>query len=242
MNCLLTPLTDAIVQHRGTIDKYMGDAVMAFWNAPLDDAEHPANACRAALNMIERLKLLNAEREAEAKQLGEPHLPMRIGIGVNTGTCVVGNMGSTLRFNYSVLGDSVNFTSRIEGQTKNYGVSIIAGANTVAKVGNGFAALELDRITVKGKTEPEVIYAILGGADVAGAEAFQKTSALNRQMLDAYRGQEWSKAQEALAALEAYAETFGLREFLDLYAERIAAFIESPPPEDWNGVFTAEEK
>ena len=122
MNRLLTPLTNTIIDHKGTIDKYIGDAVMAFWNAPLNVPHHELKACAAALAMIDRLEALNRERQEEATSAGQPFLPFRIGIGINTGRCVVGNLGSDLRFNYSVLGDPVNVASRLEGQTKVYGV------------------------------------------------------------------------------------------------------------------------
>src|SRR5262249_5901045 len=157
-------------RHNGTIDKYMGDAVMAFWNAPLDDRQHAANACRAALEMVECIKTLNAQLDSEAKARGEPLIPIRLGIGINSGPCVVGNMGSQLRFNYSVLGDAVNLASRLEGQTKNYGVPIVAGTSTMATADDEFAFLELDFIRVKGKREPEIVYGIFGGRDIAGME------------------------------------------------------------------------
>src|SRR5581483_10438885 len=115
MNRFLTPLTNAILARKGYIDKYMGDAIMAFWNAPLSDQQHQINACDAALDMIDRIAALNVAREREANEAGKPFIPMNVGIGLNTGTCVVGNMGSDLKFNYSVLGDSVNLASRLEG-------------------------------------------------------------------------------------------------------------------------------
>jgi adenylate cyclase len=164
MNRFLTPLTNAILDRKGTIDKYMGDAIMAFWNAPLDDKQHQINACEAALDMLAQVDALNKEREAEAQDGGHAYIPLNIGVGLNTGICVVGNMGSDLRFDYSVFGDSVNLASRLEGQSKEYGFPIIAGSATALAAKDRFAILELDFIMVKGKTEPEVIYAIAGRA------------------------------------------------------------------------------
>ena len=172
MNRFLTPLTNAILDRKGTIDKYMGDAIMAFWNAPLDDKEHQINACEAALDMLEQVDALNKEREQEAEDEGRPFIPLNIGVGLNTGTCVVGNMGSDLRFDYSVFGDSVNLASRLEGQSKEYGFPIIVGSTTALAAKDRFAILELDFIMVKGKTEPEVIYAIAGREDTARSGQF----------------------------------------------------------------------
>ena len=156
MNSFLTPLTNAIIDHKGTIDKYMGDAVMAFWNAPLHDELHEYNACEAALEMLHRVDTLNRQREQQANENGQRFIPIKVGVGINTGRCVVGNMGSDLRFNYSVLGDPVNLASRLEGQSKNYGVPIIIGSKTASGLRDKFAVLELDCITVKGKTEPRI--------------------------------------------------------------------------------------
>src|SRR5262249_41810751 len=162
MNRFLTPLTNVILARKGYIDKYMGDAIMALWNAPLDDAQHEINACDAAIDMLETIEEANTEREDEARERGHPFLPLKAGVGLNTGSGVVGIMGSDLKFNYSVLGDSVNLASRLEGQTKEYGFPIIVGSKTAMAVKEKFAILELDFIMVKGKTEPEVIYAIAG--------------------------------------------------------------------------------
>ena len=241
INRLLTPLTNAIIDHKGTIDKYMGDAIMAFWNAPLTDSEHAVNACRAALDMGERLKVLNRERAAEAKARGQTFVPIRIGIGVNTGTCVVGNMGSDLRFDYSVLGDAVNLTSRIEGQTKTYGVAVIAGARTAQAIGEIFALLELDIVRMRGKIEPETVYGIFGAEDIAAAADFRQLRDRCQQMLTHYRARDFAQAADALAQCRAFAPQFDLAAFFDLYAARILAFRANPPPPDWAGVYVAEE-
>src|ERR1700716_897898 len=183
MNRFLTPLTNAILARKGTIDKYMGDAIMAFWNAPLDDKEHQLHACEAALDMLQRIDVLNKQREQEAQEGGPPYIPLSVGVGLNTGVCVVGNMGSDLRFDYSVLGDSVNLASRLEGQSKEYGFPIIVGSKTALAVKDKFAILELDFIMVKGKKEPEVIYAIAGREDTAQSGRFQRLRNLPIEML-----------------------------------------------------------
>jgi adenylate cyclase len=242
MNRFLTPLTNTIIDHEGTIDKYIGDAVMAFWNAPLNVDHHEVKACAAALAMIASVDTLNREREEEAKSAGHSFLPVRIGVGSNTGRCVVGNLGSDLRFNYSVLGDPVNVASRLEGQTKYYGVSIIIGSSTADKAKEQFAILELDLIAVKGKTEPQTIYALLGGADVASDVGFRELRKLYSTMLYCYRSRDWEGALEAIELCQAAEHNFGLTGLFDLYRTRIEAFQESAPPADWKGVFVAETK
>jgi len=237
MNRFLTPLTNAILARKGTIDKYMGDAIMAFWNAPLDDKEHQLNACEAALDMLERIEGLNEVRQLEAKEGGHPYIPINVGIGLNTGTCVVGNMGSDLRFDYSVLGDSVNLASRLEGQSKEYGFPIIVGSNTALAVKDKFAILELDFIMVKGKKEPEVIYAIAGREDTAQSGYFQRLRNLTIEMLACYRSRDW---EGALAAIERGRKTDdakALKLLYNLYEARIRGYQQNPPPEDWNGAF-----
>ena len=199
MNRFLTPLTNAILARKGYIDKYMGDAIMAFWNAPLDDKEHEINACEAALDMLERIDELNTVRELEAQGGRAPFIPINVGVGLNTGIGVVGNMGSDLKFNYSVLGDSVNLASRLEGQSKEYGFPIIAGSKTALAVKDKFAILELDFIMVKGKNEPEVIYAIAGREDVAQSAHFQRLRNLTIEMLACYRSRDWDGALAAIA-------------------------------------------
>jgi adenylate cyclase len=242
MNRFLTPLTNTILARKGYIDKYMGDAVMAFWNAPLDDNEHQLNACDAAVEMLEQIDELNKEREQEAEEGGPSYVPLNIGVGLNTGACVVGNMGSDQKFNYSVYGDSVNLASRLEGQSKEYGFPIIVGSKTALAAKDKFAILELDFIMVKGKKEPEVIYAIAGREDVMHSARFQRLRNLTLEMLAAYRSRDW---EEALAAIERGRRTDeanALEKLYDLYETRIRAFQQDPPPEDWNGAYALTTK
>ena len=242
MNRFLTPLTNAIIDRKGTIDKYIGDAIMAFWNAPLNDVSHEINACNAALDMQDRITKLNHDREQEAQSSGKPFISLQVGVGLNTGLCVVGNMGSDLRFDYSVLGDSVNLASRLEGQSKTYGLPIIAGSKTALAAKDKFAILEIDFITVKGKTEPEVVYAIMGREDVANSGRFQKLRDLNTKMLSCYRSRDWPAALAAIEEGRIADEDRSLNTLFNLYVDRIDAFRESPPPQDWDGVYALKTK
>ena len=237
MNRFLTPLTNAILARKGTIDKYMGDAIVAFWNAPLDDKEHQLNACAAAVDMLERIDALNKQREIEAQEGGHTYIPLNVGVGLNTGVCVVGNMGSDLRFDYSVLGDSVNLASRLEGQSKEYGFPVIVGSKTALAVKDRFAMLELDFIMVKGKKEPEVIYAIAGREDTAHSGRFQRLRNLTIEMLACYRSRDWEGALEAIERGRKTDDAGALELLYNLYEARIRGYQKNPPPEDWNGAF-----
>ncbi|WP_075290559.1 CHASE2 domain-containing protein [Pararhizobium arenae] len=167
INRLLTPLSEIVLESGGTIDKYIGDCLMAFWNAPLDDPDHAIHAVDAARKMLAAIEVLNAElkREADAV-LSKPHV-LKIGIGINTGECVVGNMGSTRRFDYSVLGDSVNLASRLEGESKNYGVPLLIGEETARLAASQFITVELDSIKVKGRTTLSPVFTVLNKATAA---------------------------------------------------------------------------
>ena len=242
MNSFLTPLTNAIIDRKGTIDKYMGDAIMAFWNAPLYDPTHELNACEAALDMLDRVERLNREREAAAKANGSLFIPINIGVGINTGRCVVGNMGSDLRFDYSVLGDSVNLASRLEGQCKSYGLPIIIGSRTANAAKDKFALLELDFIAVKGKKEPEVVYSIVGRNDLANSGRFQRWRELNMNMLSRYRSRDWTGALAAIEEGLAADEENRFRTLYNIYSERIRTFQITPPPNDWDGAYALDSK
>ncbi|OAF16102.1 adenylate cyclase [Bradyrhizobium centrolobii] len=237
MNRFLTPLTNVIIEQKGYIDKYMGDAIMAFWNAPLDDKQHEINACEAAIQMLERIDVVNKEREQESAEGGHVYIPLNVGIGLNTGMGVVGNMGSDRKFNYSVLGDSVNLASRLEGQTKEYGFPIIVGSKTALAAKDKFAILELDFIMVKGKTEPEVIYAIAGREDVMQSAAFQRLRNITIEMLGCYRNRDWQGALAAIDRGRRSEDADTLEKLFKLYEARIKDFQLNPPPEGWTGAY-----
>ncbi|MCE3233169.1 MAG: adenylate cyclase [Rickettsiaceae bacterium] len=243
INSFLTPMTTVILNHKGTIDKYMGDCIMAFWNAPLDDPEHPKNACNAALTMIKELAALNIRLEEEAKEKGRKFIPIHVGVGLNTGYACVGNMGSDQRFDYSVLGDDVNLASRLEGQSKTYGVDIVIGENTKAAAGE-FATLELDLIKVKGKTKPVRIYTLLGDNTLAENTDFKEFCYLFNNMLKEYREQNWNAAKTLLESAKTQCGKLDIHIYglFKLYEERIDSFIANPPAADWDGVYEAISK
>ncbi|MBV8169423.1 MAG: adenylate/guanylate cyclase domain-containing protein, partial [Alphaproteobacteria bacterium] len=224
---------------RGTIDKYMGDCIMAFWNAPLDDPDHADHACASALAMNRALETLNDALRDEAEAAGRPFVPLRVGIGLNTGDCVVGNMGSEQRFDYSVLGDAVNLASRLEGQSKTYGVDIVIGETTRAAA-PAWTALELDLVAVKGKKEAVRIFTLLDEPERASTAAFATLRAAHDRMLASYRAQDWCGARAAVADCRPLEPR--LAALYDLYEERLDYFTANPPGPDWDGVFVATSK
>ena len=241
INRLLTPLTDDILKRQGTIDKYMGDCIMAFWNAPLDVPNQERMASEAAIAMFQSLIVLNEERKREALEENKTFLPLNIGIGINSGDCVVGNMGSAQRFDYSVLGDAVNLAARLEGQSKSYGVGIVIGEETALAIDGHFPLAELDLIAVKGKTEAVRIFTILGGPEVLQDPDYSNVVAQHAEMLRAYRAQEWDDAARTMNALKGRLSGV-LDGFYDIYMARLEEFRDNPPPADWDGVYVATSK
>ncbi|PKO72943.1 MAG: adenylate/guanylate cyclase domain-containing protein, partial [Betaproteobacteria bacterium HGW-Betaproteobacteria-17] len=230
LNAYLSTMTRIIQQHQGTIDKYIGDAVMAFWNAPVDLADHATRAVQTALDMQAALPQLNREFAAR----GWPDV--KIGIGVNTGRMSVGNMGSEFRMSYTVMGDAVNLGSRLEGITKQYGVGILATQTTV-EADPVHAFMKVDDVRVKGKETPVAIYEPLGAKDGL-ADPVRQDAADFEAAFARYQAQDWDAAEAALRALNARAP----RTLYDIYLERIAHFREVPPPADWDGVFVYTTK
>ena len=234
-------MTQVIMDRMGTIDKYMGDCIMAFWNAPLDDEHHAENGVRSALKMFIESDKMNVELKREAEESNRKYIPLRIGAGINTGLICVGNMGSDMRFDYSVLGDDVNLGARLEGQSKNYGVDIVIGENTYAYVEN-FAVLQLDRIQVKGKTVPVDIYCVLGDETENEKPRFQTLRERHEAMLSAYKIQDWGVLKRILNECRELGEDYKLNILYDLYEERCEEYFANPPGEDWDGVFIATSK
>ena len=222
LNRYLSPMTRIVMDERGTLDKFIGDAIMAFFNAPLEVPDHAARACRSALRMLEELARLNAELEAG----GMPAIG--IGIGIHTGEAVVGNMGADIRFDYTAIGDSVNLASRLEGLTKLYGVSVIVSDETRHRAEKGFSFREIDLVRVKGKKKPVAVYELMmEGSEVAGSFA----TALKR-----YRERDFE------AALGIF-EHLGANDSVSaLYAGRCREFLAQPPAQGWDGVYVAQTK
>jgi adenylate cyclase len=230
MNEYLTAMSNIVLESKGTVDKFIGDAVMAIWGAPLEDADHAANCVRAAFAMMEKLKSL----QVDWGKRGVPEVAIRIGI--NTGVVSVGNFGSDQRFDYTVMGDNVNLASRLEGANKTYGTSIVISEYTKAALGKRFYCRMLDMVRVKGKDIPVLIYEPLCEGEPT-PELRQATESFTKA-LEHYANREFQEAIEIIQVLNAAAPS----QLYDLYLDRLAHFMVSPPPEDWDGVFTFTTK
>ena len=241
INRFLTPLTNEIISKNGTIDKYMGDCIMAFWNAPIDVEGHEKISCDAALSMHIALKELNDVRKKEAEEEKKDFLELKIGIGLNTGGCVVGNMGSDQRFDYSVLGDAVNLASRLEGQSKGYGVKTVIGQETNDAVKKSYATLQLDMLAVKGKKEAVSIFCLLGDPNFKETKNFKDLESKHNKILDYYFNQKWAEALNEMKLAKSLCKNV-MSDYYDMMSERINEFQMSPPPENWDGVFVATSK
>ena len=227
INQVLTVLSNEILATEGTIDKYMGDCIMAFWNAPTDQPDHRDRALQAAFAMQKALTNLNLDLERSEQDT------LSVGIGINSGQCIVGNMGSEDRFDYTVLGDAVNLASRLEGQCSHYGFEMILGEET-ANTLQGHQIVELDMLAVKGKTEPVKIYTAL--------ENFDQSNFIeeHNQFLRFYRAKQWAEALDHIKKYQSQINEFGI--YYDLFLRRIDELKENPPENDWQGVFIADFK
>ena len=227
INRYLTPMTHLVMESGGTIDKYIGDALMAFWNAPIkgDMISHRIRSIETALKMYESLDELNIQLKKEGKK------ELAIGIGINTGNVVVGNMGSDQRFDYTCLGDAVNLSARLEGQTKQYGVKILLGQETIKHIEDKFTFIELDKIAVKGKKEGIIIYTVL-------TDKFNHLK--HENFLKYYKTREWVKAKKLLTQL--VDENSILNFYYNIMLDRVADLEKNDPGEDWDQVYRATSK
>jgi adenylate cyclase len=218
MNRYMTAMTKKILENKGTLDKYIGDAQMAFWNAPLDNTQHAKDAVRTALQMMDSLDEFNKEIKTE----GIPEFGM--GLGINTDTVVVGNMGSDQRFDYTCLGDGVNLASRLEGQSKGYGVRIVLGTKTAEYVKDEYEVFELDNIAVKGKTEGVVIYTLA------------KETPEHRDFLKLYYAGDWKKARTLIPLC------IKANPSMEKYYDAMADRLDQGKPTNWDGTYRATSK
>lgn len=228
LNAYLSPMTQIVLEERGLLDKYIGDAIMAIFNAPLTIPDHALRACAAAQKMLPRLAVLNAEWEAK----GYPRID--IGVGINTGEAVVGNMGAELRFDYTGIGDTVNLASRLESLNKFYGTHIIVSGFTYELVKDAFVFRELDLVAVKGKARPAGLYELISGDGTARA-----LSAAFASALALYRGRDFAGAGAAFAAILEGSPNDGPSK---LYIKRCDDYLVEPPPLEWTGVYIAKTK
>ncbi len=225
LNEYLNPMTLIVLEERGTLDKYIGDAIMAIYNAPLDVTDHADHACRTALKMMAKLEEINRSFSARNIQAIE------IGVGINTGDAVVGNMGAAMRFDYTAIGDNVNLASRLEGLNKMYGTHIIVSESTKLLAGKGLTFREIDLVAVKGKHHPVPIYELMVVVDNKMKSTFDEALRL-------YRNREFVVAEQLFEELAT-----GKKDSVsNIYVERCREFIAVPPPEDWDGVFVAKTK
>ena len=227
LNEYLTIMTDVVFKYEGTLDKYMGDAIMAVYGAPLERPNHPSNACHSALEMMEALGKLNE------KWIGEGKKPLDIGIGINTGMMMVGNMGSEQRFDYTVMGDAVNLGSRLEGANKDYKTNILISESTYERVKDEFYCMELDMVQVKGKTLPVKIYQLLSHKQLSDIR--HQAISYFAQGLQLYRQQKWD---EAIKMFKLVADLDKDLYAANVYVERCLDLKAHPPPPDWNGCYT----
>jgi adenylate cyclase len=233
LNSYLTEMTNIIIENGGTIDKYIGDAIMSFWGAPLSDSDQAYNSCAAAINMQRKLTALHTKWI----HYGRPVVNQRIGI--NTGRAVVGNMGAESRLNYTAIGDAVNLAARLEGVNKEYGTRLLMSEYTYRKVHDIVLSREMDLVVVMGKSEPVRIYELIALADEVQTDATKKFLQYYHEGLEAYKKRAWK------SAIDQFQQALAIRRddiVSNLYIQRATMFMDSPPPDNWNGVFIMTKK
>lgn len=233
LNEYLSEMTKVVFETKGTLDKYVGDAVMAFWGAPISFSNHAEMACRAALQMQRKIR----ELQEKWKQEGQPLIESRMGI--NTGDMVVGNVGGSQKFDYTVMGDNVNLASRLEGANKAYGTHIMISESTYEEVKNLFITRELDAIVVKGRTKPVIVYELIAEKEETLSKEKEETLEIFKSGITAYKERNFSKAIEYFTLALNVNPTDGPSK---VYLERCQFYLENPPDENWDGVFVMKTK
>ena len=243
LNQYLTDMTDVLLENNGTLDKYIGDAIVAFYGAPIDVDNHEYWACRTAIEMQDKLAILRKGWLDEGDRWPEIVHNMQNRIGINTGQMVTGNMGSTMRMNYTMMGDTVNLAARLESSAKQYGIYIQVANESYIACKDKFIWRDLDFVRVMGKTEPAQVYELIA---IAGEETDKEKTFLKayHEALALYRNQEWEKAKEAFKAADELEDMFAGRKTNPsrVYIPRCDHWKENPPGEDWDGVWTLTSK
>lgn len=232
LNTYLNEMTNIVFEEGGVLDKYIGDAVMAFWNAPLDQPDHAARSVRTAIRMRDKLDEMNREG------VFPKGIELKVGVGINSGDMVVGNIGADVRYDYTVIGDSVNLASRTESLCKEYGVLIIITKNTLDRLGEGFVTRELDSVAVKGKKEPVKIYEVLGEEGSVPDARIKFARRFESALADYYARNFAKAAKECEDLLLINAEDLTTKNLF----ERCRIYLETPPPDDWNGAWIMKKK
>jgi adenylate cyclase len=224
-------MTEVIFRNLGTLDKYIGDAIMAFWGSPYPQTDHAYRACTCALQMIQGLDKLNAKWRVEGRK------QIAIGVGLNTGPVNVGNMGSAKRLAWTVMGDNVNLASRLEGITKEYRGRIVISEGTYNQIADKFVCRDLDKIRVKGKHQPVTIYELLDFAE--NKQKYESLLSHFNHAMEAYRAQNWNEAASRLGEMLTHFPDDGPTQ---IFMDRVLEFMQNAPESDWDGVYVMKTK
>ena len=237
LNRFFSPMTKIVLDRNGMVDRTVGDALYAVWNAPLDAADHASKGCDAALRMVENLEALNEFLEEDARRQHLSHVPLSLSIGIDTGTAIAGNMGAVQRFDYGVLGEPVSFAAYLQKNARHYGPAIIVGEGTQRAVGDRYALLEIDLVSTSRHPEGRRVYALLGDPIMRANPKFRALQEAHMLIFAAYRNQRWAEARAAIT--ECRKLNGAIPTLYDFYEARIAQYEANPPGEHWNGAWFA---
>ena len=237
LNRFFSPMTKIVQDRNGMVDRTVGDALYAVWNAPLDASDHASKGCDAALRMVENLEALNEFLEEDARRQHLSHVPLSLSIGIDTGTAITGNMGAIQRFDYGVLGEPVSFAAYLQKNARHYGPAITVGEGTQRAVNDRYALLEIDLISTPRHPEGRRVYALLGDPIMRANPKFRALQEVHALIFSAYRSQRWAEARAAIA--ECRKLNGAIPTLYDFYEMRISQYEANPPGDHWNGAFFA---